>query len=108
MHAELAGEILASVGYDPSVIERVGNLIRKQNLGSDVETQTLEDVACLVFLESYSEAFFEEHDRATSQRVLRKTWRKMSPRARRVATTVDLAPAVARFLQETVAALRDA
>ena len=107
MHAELASEILASVGYDRSVVERVGSLIRKQNLGSDEEAQTLEDVACLVFLQSYSEAFFEEHDPAMCKRVLRKTWRKMSPRARRSATQLDLPPAVASLVQEILAASGD-
>ncbi len=105
MHADLAAETLTLVGYEPSVVERVGSLIRKEGLGSDEEAQSLEDVACLVFLESYSEAFVAEHDQATCRRVFRKTWRKMSPAARRVAAQVELAPAVESLLQELVAAL---
>ena len=40
-------------GYDESAIAHVGALIRKERLKSDVETQMLEDVACVVFLEHY-------------------------------------------------------
>lgn len=105
MHADLAGEILRSVGYDSSMVERVGSLIRKRDLGSDEEAQTLEDVACLVFLESYSEPFLAEHDTAMCRRVVRKTLRKMSPRARRAAAQAELAPAVESLLQEISAAL---
>src|SRR5262245_41082033 len=52
-HAEQAGNILHEVGYDETLIARVQSLLRKQRLKQDPETQTLEDVACLVFLESY-------------------------------------------------------
>src|SRR5687768_11055210 len=49
-HADRAAEVLREVGYDVATIERVRSLIRKQNLKSDADAQTLEDVICLVFL----------------------------------------------------------
>lgn len=77
-HAEQAAEILRSVGYDDTVIGRVQSLIRKERLKSDPEAQTLEDVACLVFLENDYVDFARKHEEQKVIDILRKTWRKMS------------------------------
>ncbi len=61
-HAEWAGEILKSCGYSDAEIARAGALIRKENLRGDAEAQTLEDVACLVFLEHYAADFATKHE----------------------------------------------
>jgi hypothetical protein len=52
-HARRLGEIMAAAGYGEDDISRVGALVRKQRLKLDAEAQTLEDVACLVFLAHY-------------------------------------------------------
>ena len=44
-HAAVAGELLRRAGYDDVTIGRVSALLRKENLKSDPESQTLEDVA---------------------------------------------------------------
>jgi hypothetical protein len=62
-HAERLGQIIAACGYDEAVIARVGTLARKEQLRSDAEAQTLEDVACLVFLRYYAENFAAKHAR---------------------------------------------
>ncbi|MBW8192233.1 DUF4202 domain-containing protein [Neiella marina] len=77
-HAEWTGEILASLGYDQQVIERVGALLRKERLKADPECQQLEDVICLVFLAHYAEAFAAQHTEEKVIDILQKTWRKMS------------------------------
>ncbi|MDB5301220.1 MAG: hypothetical protein JWO87_2883 [Phycisphaerales bacterium] len=79
-HAEQAGEILREVGYDDAFIARVQSLIRKERLKADPETQTLEDAACLVFLEIDYVDFARRHEEAKVVEILRKTWRKMSDR----------------------------
>src|SRR5690606_22484791 len=56
-HAETASAMLKDVGYDDDTIARVCSLVRKERLQQDIEAQTLEDVAVLVFLESYLEDF---------------------------------------------------
>jgi hypothetical protein len=53
-------------------------LIRKEDLKKNEETQILEDVACLVFLDDQFEAFEKEHDEEKIITILRKTWRKVS------------------------------
>ena len=90
LHAELAAEIMAAVGYEQHAIEKTSSLIRKRNLKRDPETQTLEDVACLVFLEHYFSAFAKKHDQAKVQDIVKKTWRKMSEKAHAVALELPL------------------
>jgi hypothetical protein len=89
-HAEKAGEILRDVGYDDTTISRVQSLVRKERLKSDPEMQTLEDVICLVFLENYFAEFAEDHDEPKLITILRKTWKKMSPRGHQAALGLKL------------------
>jgi len=89
-HARKAGEILRQVGYDPATVERVQALVRKEKLKLDPEAQILEDVACLVFLENYFNEFSLKHDENKIIDIVRKTWRKMSPRGRQAALALDL------------------
>ncbi len=84
-HAEQAGQILRSVGYDERMILRVQSLIRKERLKSDAEAQTLEDVACLVFLEGDYIEFARTHEQGKVIAILQKTWRKMSDRGQAAA-----------------------
>ena len=91
-HADKAAEILGQAGYDEQTVARVGALVRKEGLRTDAETQTLEDVACLVFLEDELAEFAARHDQAKVESILRKTWGKMSPRGREAALALDLPP----------------
>ena len=77
-HAQRAGEIMAQQGYTPEAIERVRFLIQKHQLHRDTETQTLEDVACLVFLEHYLAEFARKHAEDKLIGIIQKTWNKMS------------------------------
>jgi hypothetical protein len=79
-HARTAGGIMGEVGYDAGAIARVRQLVRKQKLKTDPETQLLEDVACLVFLENYFAEFSKKHDDAKVIGIIQKTWAKMSPK----------------------------
>lgn len=90
-HATLATTVLTQAGYDRATVERVDFLIRKRKLKVDAESQTLEDAACLVFLESYFADFARLHDESTLVRILRKTWPKMSERAHALALELPLA-----------------
>ena len=89
-HATTAAAILEEVGYPGQTVGRVAALLRKQNLRDDAETQCLEDVICLVFLSHYFEAFAERHPPGKLDRIVRKTWAKMSPCARETALAADL------------------
>jgi hypothetical protein len=77
-HADRAAEILWEVGYDQATIDRVKSLLRKERLKADSETQALEDVICVVFLENYFTEFAAKHDEEKVIGILRRTWAKMS------------------------------
>jgi hypothetical protein len=102
-HAETAADILREVGYEEALIARVQSLIRKEGLKRDPEVQCLEDVICLVFLESYCADFATSHDIGKILPIIRKTWEKMSPSGREVAGTMDLPSAVRRLVEAALA-----
>lgn len=78
MHADIATDILIEVGYDSKFIDRVSFLINKKLIKKDKESQTIEDVICLVFLEYYFEEFAIKHAEDKVIDILQKTWIKMS------------------------------
>jgi hypothetical protein len=102
-HAALAGEILGRVGYDADTIGRVQSLVKKEGIKHDPEAQLLEDVTCLVFLESELAAFAPKHEEAKLVDILQKTWLKMSPVGRDAALALKL-PAPLRALVEKAVA----
>ena len=77
-HAKKASEILASVGYSKEVQEKVSFLLQKKQLKKNADTQTIEDVICLVFLQFYFDAFIEKHSEEKIVDIVQKTWAKMS------------------------------
>lgn len=89
-HAEESAKILAAVGYDAPMIEKVRRINEKRGLGSDAEVQTMEDALCLSFLEHELEAFTRKHDDDKIVEILRKTWNKMSEHGH--AAALELAP----------------
>jgi hypothetical protein len=102
-HADKAGEILRDVGYDEPTISRVQSLLRKQGLKSDAETQALEDVACLVFLEHEFSDFARRHDEAKVINILARTWKKMSPRGHAAALALNLPPEDRALVEKALA-----
>jgi len=88
-HADTAAKILVEVGYKPKVIDRVRQLNLKQGLSSDPEVQLLEDALCLVFLEFEFVGFCERKSDEMMVRILKKTWGKMSSRAREEAGNLN-------------------
>ena len=102
-HAEEASRILTALGCPAALIERVAALVRKEGLGRDADTQILEDAACLSFLEAEVADFAQGREQAALERVLTRTWAKMSPRAHTLALTLDL-PAPVREMIRGVSA----
>jgi hypothetical protein len=88
--ADLAAAICVGCNYTSEEAEAVAALIRKEDLKQNEETQVLEDVACLVFLDDQFEAFEKEHDEEKIISILRKTWGKMSEKGKELALQMDL------------------
>lgn len=102
-HARVAGEILHAAGYDAAMVERVGQLLRKERLKQDADVQRLEDIACLVFLEDHLGEFAPRYDRDKVVDIIRKTWKKMSPEGQQAALALDLPAAAADLVGSALA-----
>ncbi|KAI5461078.1 hypothetical protein BGZ63DRAFT_424006 [Mariannaea sp. PMI_226] len=105
----LVAELLASPSISPEIPDadrnRVAALIRKENLNSDEETQILEDVACLVFLDDQFDDFESksEIDEDKIISILRKTWAKMSEKGRELALEMDLSDRAKELIGKALA-----
>lgn len=103
-HAETTGRILRGVGYDEATVERVGSLLRKERLKTDPDCQLLEDVICMVFLEYELADFAKKHDEEKLIHILRRTWKKMSPRGHQAALALPLPEGLRSIVEKAVAA----
>src|SRR6188768_659344 len=81
-HADLTSDILCRVGYDDATISRVRALNLKQGLPVDAEAQTVEDALCLAFLQYQFSELAAKLPPETVVNALRKSWNKMSAKAR--------------------------
>lgn len=89
IHAQIAGELMAQAGYDAVMIEQVKTAVSKQGIKTNPDTQMLEDVTSLVFIEHYMLGFAGQHAEYTEEKwlgIIRKTWKKMSGTAHTFAT----------------------
>lgn len=89
-HVQKAAEILRNVDYEQDTINKVEFLLLKKQLKKSVETQTLEDVICLVFLNHYFEPFMQKHPEDKVVDIVQKTWRKMSLEGQKSALELSL------------------
>jgi Domain of unknown function (DUF4202) len=100
-HAQTTAEILAKAVYSDEFIARVSFLIEKKLLKKDAETQLLEDVICLVFLEFYFDPFVQKHDREKMKNIILKTWNKMSELGHQEALKIN-------FSEDNLALIKEA
>lgn len=103
--AERARALLLEAGVPELEAAEVATWVSKAELQTNPGTQALEDAACLVFLESEIGAFAAQHHEYPREKfidILRKTWRKMTPRARELALALDLPPAIAALVRDAV------
>jgi hypothetical protein len=101
-HANITAGILAKAGYSQEFIDRVSFLIEKKLLKKDEETQLLEDVICLVFLEHYFDPFVHKHDREKMKNIILKTWNKMSEAGHQEALKINFSDANLQLIKEAL------
>lgn len=104
--AERARQLLVEAGVPPAEAADAAMWVSKAGLRTNPGTQALEDAAVLVFLESEIQAFAAQHAEYPREKfvdILRKTWRKMSPRAHELALGLDLPTPIAGLVREAVA-----
>ena len=102
-HADTAGDVLREVGYDDATIAAVQSLLRKERLKRNPDMQCLEDVICLVFLESYFADFAPQYNEEKVLDILRKTWKKMSARGHKAARDLALPRTAHALLEKALA-----
>ena len=100
--AELASKICLESGYSEEDAERVASLIRKEDLKQDEETQVLEDVACLVFLDDQFEDFEKQHDEEKIVKILQKTWAKMTEKGHEIALQIPMSERCKSLVQKAL------
>ena len=104
--SERARQLLFEAGVDSTEADTVAGWVSKSGLKTNAGTQALEDAACLVFLESEIVAFAARHADYSPEKfvgIIRKTWRKMSPRAREAALALRLDDSIARLIRTALA-----
>lgn len=100
-HAALISTIMRRHGHADGEIAQVVKIIRKEQLKRDPESQALENVVAVVFVQHYLDEFIAEHkdyDDAKLADILRKTLRKMDATGHTAALGLDLPAATMRLI----------
>jgi hypothetical protein len=101
-HADSATRILEEAGYQRELTFAVRRINLKQNLHSNPDTQTMEDALCLEFLNFEFEDFSRKYPVEKVLEIVRKTWKKMSPRARELALQLPLSAAALALVKSAL------
>ena len=107
-HANTTADIMQQVGYDEESIERVRKAVGKRGIKVNPDTQLLEDITDLVFIEHYLLAFAEKHPDYDEEKwldIIRKTWKKMSESAQQFALegSIRLPESLVPLIQKALA-----
>ena len=107
-HAQTAADLLVQAGYGEDVIDRVKQAVAKKGIKDNPDTQLLEDVSGLVFIEHYMLEFADKHPEYDEEKwldIIRKTWKKMSDRAHQFALSggIQLPGPLVPLIQKAVA-----
>ena len=92
-HADSTADLLQKAGYEDDFIERVKKAVGKKALKVNKDTQLLEDVTELVFIEHDMLEFAAKHPEYSEEKwldIIRKTWKKMSEAAQRFALSGNI------------------
>ncbi len=88
IQADRAAELMLQAGFSEAEIERARNAVAKKNIKGNPDTQLLEDVTDLVFMEHYMLEFVGKHPDYSEGKwieIIQKTWHKMSDSAHQFA-----------------------
>ena len=100
-HAALTSAIMRRHGYAENDIAQVVKIIRKEQLKRDPESQALENVVAVVFVDHYLDDFVAAHkdyDQEKLADILRKTLRKMDPVGHAAALALPLPAATTHLI----------
>jgi hypothetical protein len=69
----------------------------------DEESQVIEDVICLVFLDYYFKDFSEKHEDEKIISILQKTWKKMSDEGHKFALNLNFSQKCLSLIKKAIA-----
>ena len=103
--AEKAADVLSNVGYSVDFIEEVKSMIAKKDLRKNENSQLIEDVACLVFLEHYIVPFASTKNYSEEKwvKIIQKTWAKMSDKAHKFALEINYPSPILALIKKALA-----
>lgn len=106
-HADVVETLMQKNDYDEASIAQVCSLLKKENLRSNPDMQTLEDVIVLAFLEHDLAAFVEKYQEYSEEKfisILRKSYRKMSEKGQQAALNlIEIPEHLLAVVQKAVA-----
>ena len=107
IQAQTAVDLSAQAGYSEDVTDRIYQAVAKLKIKENPDTQLLEDIADLVFIEHYITEFVDKHPEYDEDKwldIIRKTWKKMSAAAQQFALSgnVRLPEALVPLIQKAV------
>lgn len=92
-HADTVCALMKEAGYSEQDLERVNKAVGKKSLKTNPDTQLVEDIAALVFIEHYMQAFADKHPEYDEPKwitIILKTWNKMSEQGKQFALSGEL------------------
>jgi len=112
-HAQLTAQTMIAHDYSKEQAEQTASIICKENLKNksqsqlNSDSQTLEDVACLVFLIYYFDDFARQYTEQNNEekiiRIVQLTWGKMSEEAHTIALKLVLPEHLAAIVNKALA-----
>ncbi|HRY06993.1 MAG TPA: DUF4202 domain-containing protein [Hyphomicrobiaceae bacterium] len=110
-HGEMVTQIMSQHGYSEEDIARAVMLIKKEQLKKDRESQALENVVDVVFVEHYFDDFLAKYSNYDDDKmidIVGKTLRKMSPKGHKAALALDLPERTRELIMKAVEREKDA
>ena len=101
-HAELTASLMNDNGYSQEECDNTAAIIRKERIKANADSQMLEDVACLVFLQYYFEEFAEKYTDEKIIDIVQKTWKKMSEQWHSIALSLTFPDNLAKLVQRAL------
>jgi len=92
-HADTVCALMKQVGYSDAELDRVNKAVAKKSLRTNADTQLVEDIAALVFIEHYMQAFVDKHPEYDEKKwieIILRTWKKMSDKGQKYALSGQL------------------
>lgn len=92
-HADTLAALMQTAAYSETDIERAKRAVAKKALRSNSDTQLLEDVSALVFIEHYMLPFVNKHPEYDEEKwlgIILRTWNKVSEKGQKFALSGEL------------------